>query len=158
MDIKRAIEAEAATQKKYGVKKPYVRADHMALSMIRMIVAGEIAGAWENFGGLSLQLQDLTAILEISVKRNQEVAWKFASEQFRELQMLARDRHDPRLIKGHLMAPDPAILARAAEGQNKEYKPERSDAEQEEGPAEERKRVRKREVRRSQQVLQGPGS
>ena len=80
MDIKRAIEAEAAKKKKYGVKKPYVRVDHMALAMIRMIVAGEIAGAWPKFGGISLQLQNLTAILEISVKGNQEVAWKFASE------------------------------------------------------------------------------
>ena len=105
----------------------------MALSMIRMIVAGEIAGAWKRFGGLSLQLQNLTAILEISVKRNQEVAWKFASEQFRELQMLARDRHDPRLIKGHLTTPDPAILARVVEDQNKEYK-ERTDKSRKEQP------------------------
>ena len=126
LDVKRAIDAEVTKQKKYGVKNPYVRVDHMALAMIRMIVAGEIAGAWKKFGGLSLQLQNLTAILEISVKRNQEVAWKFASEQFRELQMLARDRHDPRLIKGHLTTPDPAILARVVEDQNKEYK-ERTD-------------------------------
>ena len=92
----------------------------MALAMIRMIVAGEIAGAWKKFGGLSLQLQNLTAILEISAKHHQEVAWKVASEQFRELQMLARDRHDPGLIKGHLMPPNPAILARVVNDQNKE--------------------------------------
>ena len=133
MDVKRAIDAEVAKQKKYGLKKPYLRVDHMALAMIRMIVAGEIAGAWQKYGGLSLQLQNLAAILEISVKRNQEVAWKFASEQFRELQMLARDRHDPRLIKGHLTTPDPAILARVVEDQNNEYK-ERTDNSQKDQP------------------------
>ena len=143
LDVKRAIEAEVAKQKKYGVKKPYVRMDHMALAMIRMIVAGEIAGAWKKFGGLSLQLQNLTAILEISVKHNQEVAWKFASEQFRELQMLARDRHDPGLIKGHLATPDPAILARVAEDQNKEYK-ERTDKSRKEQPKNKKKDQPKR--------------
>ena len=138
LDVKRAIEAEMTKQKKYGVKKPYVRIDHMALAFIRMIVAGEIAGAWKRFGGLGPQLQNLAAILEISVKHNQEVAWKFASEQFRELQMLARGRHDPELIKGHLMTPDPAILARVIEDQNKEYK-ERTDKSRKEQPKSKKK-------------------
>ena len=138
LDVKRAIDAEMTKQKKYGVKKPYVRIDHMALAFIRMIVAGEIAGAWKRFGGLGPQLQNLAAILEISVKHNQEVAWKFASEQFRELQMLARGRHDPELIKGHLMTPDPAMLARAIEDQNKEYK-ERTDKSRKEQPKSKKK-------------------
>ena len=87
---------------------------------------------------LGPQLQNLAAILEISGKHNQEVAWKFASEQFRELQMLARDRHDPELIRGHLMTPDPAILARVVEDQNKEYK-ERTDKSRKEQPKNKKK-------------------
>ena len=122
LDINRAIEAEAAKQKKYGVKKPYMRADHLVLAMVRFIMAGEVAGAWDKFGGFSLQIQNLLAITEISIKHNQEVAWKFLNEQLRELQMLARDRHDVKLITDHLHSPDQALLARVIDDQNKEYK------------------------------------
>ena len=45
LDVKRAIEADLAKQKKYGAKKHYARADHMALALIRAIIAGEVAGA-----------------------------------------------------------------------------------------------------------------
>ena len=64
--------------------------------------------------------------MEISAKTNQEVASKFRTEQSRELQLLARGRHDPKLIENHLLQPDPAILTRVTEDQNKEYK-ERTD-------------------------------
>ena len=67
---------------------------------------------WDKFGGIGLQLQDVAATMEISVKTNQEMASKFWTEQSREFQLLARDRHDPKLIKNHLLQPDPAMLAR----------------------------------------------
>ena len=103
-----------------------MRADHVAMALLRMIVAGEIAGSWEKLGGSGLQLQNIAAIMEISATTNQEVASKFAAGQSREFQMLARDRHDPKLTKSHFPRPDPAMLARVVEDQNKEYK-ERPD-------------------------------
>ena len=47
MDVKRDIEADVANQRKCGVKKNYMRVDHLALAHIRARVAGEVAGAWD---------------------------------------------------------------------------------------------------------------
>ena len=65
MDAKRAIEADGAKQTK------------------RAIVAGEVAGAWDKFGGLGLQLRNLVSFLEVSVKTNQEAAAKFRAKRNR---------------------------------------------------------------------------
>ena len=57
------------------------------------------------------------------------MAAKFLTDQHRELQQLARDRHDVKLIKAKLRQPDQLSLNRAAEDQNREYK-ERIDKRQ----------------------------
>ena len=73
--------------------------------------------------------------MEISVKTNQEAASKFWMEQSRELQLLARGRHYPKLIKDHLLQPDPAMLTRAMEDQSREYteRPDKSRKDQSRG-------------------------
>ena len=56
LDVRRATEEDLAKQKKYGAKRRYVRADPISPALIRMIIAGEVAGARDKFGGIGLQL------------------------------------------------------------------------------------------------------
>ena len=55
LDVKRAIDSDGANRKKYGVKKNYMRVAHLSPAHLRAIAAGEVAGAWDKFGGLGLQ-------------------------------------------------------------------------------------------------------
>ena len=105
------------TEEVWGIKQR-MRTDHLALALVRKIIACEVAGAWDRFGGSGLQLQNVAAVMEISVRTNQGVASKLRAEQSRELQLLARGRHDPKPIKNHLLQPDPASLTRVIEDQN----------------------------------------
>ena len=51
-DVKRAAQAAETKQRKLGVKESYPSLAQLALAPFRAIVAGEVAGAWEKFGGL----------------------------------------------------------------------------------------------------------
>lgn len=57
----------------------------MAMAHLRIIVSGEVAVAWREFGGMGVQLSNLTFLMELAPKANQEAAANFSTEQSHEL-------------------------------------------------------------------------
>ena len=94
----------------------------MAMAHLRIIVAGEVAVARRGFGGMGVQLSNLTFLTELAPEANQEAAANFSTEQSRELQQIARRREDIKQIQCQLRQPDQMLTSRAAEGPQKEYK------------------------------------
>ena len=66
-------------------EKQYPTVTHMAMARLRMIIAGDVAVAWRGFGGMGAQLSNLTFLMELAPKANQEAAANFSTEQSREL-------------------------------------------------------------------------
>ena len=66
-DAKRAADAADAKQRKFGVKESYPSAPHLVLAQMRAMVAGEIAGAWEKFGGLGAQMTNLAEAMDVAL-------------------------------------------------------------------------------------------
>ena len=93
----------------------------LMLAHLRAIVAGEVAGASEKFGGLGAQLNNMAEVLEIALKTNQETAARLITEQNQEWQQLARDRHDINQIAEQLKQPNQLILSRVIEDQKKDF-------------------------------------
>ena len=93
----------------------------MAMAHLRIIVAGEVAVAWREFGGMGVQLSNLTFLMELAPKANQEAAANFSTEQSHELQRIARRRQEIKQIECQLRQPDQMLASRAAEGPKKEY-------------------------------------
>ena len=120
-DVKRAAQSAEAKQKRYGVKESYPSLAQLMLAHLRAIVAGEIAGAWEKFGGLGAQLNNMAEVLETALKTNQETAARLITEQNQEWQQLARDRHDINQIAEQLKQPNQLILSRVIEDQKKDF-------------------------------------
>ena len=85
-DVKRAVAAAEAKQKKFGVKESYPSLPQLESAQLRATVAGEIAGAWEEFGGLGAQLTNLAEVMEAVLKTNQETAATLIHEQNQEWQ------------------------------------------------------------------------
>ena len=52
VDVERAAEASEAKRKKFGVEVSYPSLARLVLPQLRVIIAGEVAGAWGRFGGL----------------------------------------------------------------------------------------------------------
>ena len=65
--MKRAVEADIAKQKEFGAKGHYPSAAHLALAQMGVIVAGEIAGTWGEFGGAGAQVFNLAQIVEVAM-------------------------------------------------------------------------------------------
>ena len=63
-DVKRAAQAAEAKQKRSGVKESYPSLAQLMLAHLRAIVAGEVAGAWQKFGGLGAQLNNMAEALK----------------------------------------------------------------------------------------------
>ena len=120
-DVKRAVQLAEAKQKRYGVKENYPSLAQLALAHLRAIVAGEVAGAWEKFGGLGAQLNNMAEVMETALKTNQETAARLITEQNQEWQQLARDRHDINQIAEQLKQPNQLILSRVIEDQKKDF-------------------------------------
>ena len=93
----------------------------MAMAHFRIIVAGEVAVAWRGFGGMGAQLSNLTLLMELAPKANQEAAASFSTEQSRELQQIARRRQDIKQRECQLRQPDQTLASRAAGGPQKKY-------------------------------------
>ena len=75
--FKRAAEAEKARQRRNDVKASFVNTGVLALACARYIVAGEIARAWEHFGGFGALLANLAHLVELSIGRNMGTASLF---------------------------------------------------------------------------------
>ena len=64
------------------------------------MVAGEIAGAWGNFGGSGALLTNLARFLELSIIQNMEAAPRFERAQSSAWAHLARERGDLQVAVG----------------------------------------------------------
>ena len=120
-DSKRAADAAGAKQRKFGVKESYSSLPQLMLVQMRAIVAGEVAGDWEKFGGLGAQMTNMAEVMEVALKKNQEIAAKLLYEQNREWQQLARGRRDINQIGVQLRQPNQLILSRVIGDQMKEF-------------------------------------
>ena len=112
-EVKRPVEADVARQKKFGVGRHYPAMAHVALSRLRAIVAGELAGARNRSGGLGAQLKNMGEVLEDARKTNQGAAAMLAQEQFCERQQLASGRRGIKQIEPQLQQPNHSLVARA---------------------------------------------
>ena len=74
---KRAFEAGGNRQERNAAKPSFLNTGQLALAYLRYIIAGELAGAWNKFGGLGALSTNLASILELSVIRNMETARRF---------------------------------------------------------------------------------
>ena len=73
-DFRRAVEADAARQERYGVKKEHPSLGRLAVAQMWAIIAGESAGTRKRFGGAGPQWANLANALTAGVKMNQEAA------------------------------------------------------------------------------------
>ena len=120
-DVKRAAQAAETKQRKFGAEESYPSLARLTLAHLRAIVAGEVAGAYEKFGGLGAQLNNMAEGMEIALKTNQETAARLIYEQNQEWQQLARDRHDIKQIAEQLKQPNQLIISRVIEDQKKDF-------------------------------------
>ena len=67
----------------------------MILFRLRHLIAGELAQAWDKFGGLRAQLRSLSTNLEDCIGNNMEVLARLVGEECGLLTHMARSRVDP---------------------------------------------------------------
>ena len=75
----------------------------MALSSLRHIAAGEIAGAWDKFEGFGDLLTGLALFLELPILQNIVTASRYARAQSSAWSHLARERENLQLAKYELI-------------------------------------------------------
>ena len=113
-DVKRAAATAEADQRKFGAKESSPSLALLALSLLRVIIAGAVAGAWDKFGGLGTQLANSAEVMEAAMITNQETALKLAHGQKQEWQQLAGGRRDVNQIEMMSSQPNQLFLSRAA--------------------------------------------
>ena len=117
----RAWEDEKARQARYNQPNPCPNAAQAVLYRLRIIIAGDIAGAWEKFGGLGAQLGLLAYPLEACVENNAEVTHRLAEEDLCRLAHMARSRADPQEVLSALREPDRGLRSRVIEDQRRAF-------------------------------------
>ena len=78
---KRGAEAEQPRLRRYDVNTSTLNAEQLALSYLRFMVAGEIAGPRGNFGGFGALIANLAHFLELSVTQDVETTSCFERAQ-----------------------------------------------------------------------------
>ena len=76
---------DSVRQKKYGLKKPFPLTAHLWF-----FVGGELAGAWNRFGGLGSQSANQVGAPTLGVTVDQGTAARFLEAQAIEWQQLLR--------------------------------------------------------------------
>ena len=64
VEFKKAVDANVARKKRYGIEEHHPTLAHVALAQLRAEVADEIAGAWARFGCIGTHLTNMAEILE----------------------------------------------------------------------------------------------
>ena len=113
----RAWEAEKTRQAQFNQRNPCPKTAKGALYWPRIIIAGDIAGAWGKFGGLSAQLGFLGNHLEAFVGRSAGVMTRLAEEELTILAHEARSRADPGDILQSLEESDRELRPRVIDDQ-----------------------------------------
>ena len=87
----------------------------MAMARLRMIVAGALAVARREFGGMGAQLSNLTFFMELALKTDLEAAGFFLTEQGSELKQIGRGCQDIKQIEAQLRQPVQMLISKVAE-------------------------------------------
>ena len=75
----------------------------LTLSYLRYVVPGEIAGAWELFGGFGALLTNLAHLMELSIARNLEAASRLERAQSSARAHAAREGGNLQRVKDELI-------------------------------------------------------
>ena len=117
----RAWEDEKARQKRFGQTSPCLNSAQMVVYRLRVIVAGDLAGAWDKFGGFGAQLCLLSSHLEACIENNTEVMARLADEENEVLSHMARSRMDPKEVFSVISDPDRDRRLRVVDEQRRAY-------------------------------------
>ena len=74
------------------MKASFLNTGQLDLAYLRYIITGELAGAWNKFGGLGALLANLASTIELAVIRDVETACLFERTQGAAWPRLARER------------------------------------------------------------------
>ena len=130
-DYKRARENEKLRQQRNGVKTLFMNSSQLSLAYLRYIVAGEVAGAWDAFGGMGAMLSHLAHLHKLSATQNMETSFRFERAQSAKWSQLARNRGGPEAIKADLRILYRESLAQCASDQLAEFNERKKGYEQE---------------------------
>ena len=92
----------SATQR-MGIKKNFPSHVHLVVTQLRCIAVGELAGEWEDFGGIRPQLANLASVALVASANNQEAAAKLHEARNAERRQLAWERRGLSKVKHQLM-------------------------------------------------------
>ena len=104
-----------------GIQKNFPSLAHLAVPPLRCKVAGELAGAWGDVGGIRPHLTNLANAALVAFATNQEAAAKLNGAQNAEWLHLARGRRDPSKVEQQLMGPHQPRKTRTLAEQGKAY-------------------------------------
>ena len=92
-------------QTKYGAKKPSPTLARATLTQLRVRVAGEPAGVWENFVGSVTQLANLADALVVGARTTHGTVARLSEEQFVEWRQLAKGIRGSKMISAQVIEP-----------------------------------------------------
>ena len=120
---RRSWEDGESRQRRYSQPSPSLNAAQMVLYRLRIMVAGEPAGAWGEFGGHGSQLRLLPNHIEACIENNAEVLARPSEEERGLLSHMARGRMDPSELAPIISEPDRGRRLRVADEQRSAYHP-----------------------------------
>ena len=94
----------------------------LALRHLRYIVAAELAGAWQAYGGLGAMLTHLAHISKLPVVRNAETSYRFEGAQSQRRSGLARGRGNLDAIRAELLKMDRERASQCVSDQSAEFR------------------------------------
>ena len=89
MESAGAVAKDANRQTKMSIRKNSPSLAQLVATHMRLITAGDIAGAWEDFGSIGPQLTKLADVAWVGFTNNQEAAAKIHETQDTEWRQLA---------------------------------------------------------------------
>ena len=96
----RANELAKARRKQKPARTPFLNSAQLALHFLRYIMTGDVAGAWQNIGGMGAALAHL---MELSIRQNMETARRYEKAQHASRAHIARGRGDLDVIKAEFV-------------------------------------------------------
>ena len=97
---------QRAGQGRYGQRSPRLNAAHIVMYRLRIIIAGEPAGARDKFGGFGSQICLLLHRLEACEENNAGATARLSEEEGELLSRMARSRMDPSGVPSVIFEPN----------------------------------------------------
>ena len=103
------------------MKASFLNTGQLALADWRYIVAGEIGGAWEQFGGFEALLTNFATLMELSVIQKMRTASRFERAQSAARSRLSRERGSLQVVTEGLVAINRGRLRQCVNDQMSEF-------------------------------------